>query len=88
MAQENEKKVKEKKVRAKDVQRGVWNPETLSEIKYKAETGKHRIRGCGATIRFPNFDDLLILGIFIMINKSIARVLKAVDIWFKHHLMI
>jgi len=52
---------KRKKVRAKDVQRGVWNPETLSEIKYKAETGKHRIRGCGATIKFPSFDDLLIL---------------------------
>ena len=59
MAKEEEKK--DKKVRAKDVQRGVWNPETLSEIKYKAETGKHRIRGCGATIRFPSFDDLLIL---------------------------
>jgi glutamate synthase domain-containing protein 2 len=61
MAKEEEKKETAKKVKAKDVQRGVWNPETLSEIRYKAETGKHRIRGCGATIRFPNFDDLLIL---------------------------
>jgi glutamate synthase domain-containing protein 2 len=61
MAKEEAKKAKETKVRVKDVQRGVWNPETLSEIKYKAETGKHRIRGCGATIRFPSFDDLLIL---------------------------
>ena len=48
-------------VKAKDVQRDVWNSENISEIRYKAETGKHRIRGCGATIRFPNFDDLLIL---------------------------
>ncbi|MGD8723662.1 MAG: hypothetical protein PVG00_06990, partial [Desulfobacterales bacterium] len=60
MAKE-EKKETAKKVKVKDVQRGVWNPETLSEVRYKAETGKHRIRGCGATIRFPSFDDLLIL---------------------------
>ena len=60
MAKE-EKKAKEKKVKVKDVQRGVWNPETLSEVRYKAETGTHRIRGCGATIRFPSLDDLLIL---------------------------
>ncbi len=45
----------------KDVQRGVWNPETVAEVKYKAFTGKHRIRGCGSTSRYPNFDDLLIL---------------------------
>jgi glutamate synthase domain-containing protein 2 len=51
----------EKKAGAKDVQRGVWNAETISEVRYKAETGKHRIRGCGATRRFPNFDDLLLL---------------------------
>jgi glutamate synthase domain-containing protein 2 len=47
--------------KAKDVQRGVWSPETIAEIKHKAESGKHRIRGCGATRRFPNFDDLLVL---------------------------
>src|SRR5210317_5745 len=52
---------KAKKTKVKDIQRGVWSPETISEIKHKAETGKHRIRGCGATIRFPSFDDLLIL---------------------------
>ena len=52
---------KAKKVRAKDIQRGVWNPETISEIKYKAETGKHRIRGCGSTKKYPSFDDLLVL---------------------------
>ncbi len=52
---------KTKKVRVKDVQRGVWNPETISEIKHKAETGKHRIRGCGSTKKYPSFDDLLVL---------------------------
>jgi glutamate synthase domain-containing protein 2 len=52
---------KERKVRAKDVQRGIWNPETLSEVKHKAEFGTHRIRGCGTPRRFPNFDDLLVL---------------------------
>ncbi len=52
---------KSKKVTVKDIQRGVWSPETISEIKHKAETGKHRIRGCGATKKFPSFDDLLVL---------------------------
>ncbi len=52
---------KAKKPKAKDVQRGVWNPETISEIKHKAETGKHRIRGCGSTKKYPSFDDLLVL---------------------------
>lgn len=50
-----------KKLRPKDVQRGVWSPETISEIKLKAETGKHRIRGCGSTRKYPTFDDLLVL---------------------------
>lgn len=45
----------------KDVQRGVWNQETVSEIEYKARYGKHRIRGCGATRPMPVFDDLTIL---------------------------
>jgi glutamate synthase domain-containing protein 2 len=61
MAKEDPKKSKDKTLRAKDVQRGAWNPETISEIKYKAQLGKHRIRGCGAPRRFPNFDDLLVL---------------------------
>ncbi|MEE8541740.1 MAG: glutamate synthase-related protein, partial [Desulfobacterales bacterium] len=60
MAQKEEKQ-KEKKPRVKDVQRGTWNPETVSEIRHKAESGKHRIRGCGTPRRFPNFDDLLVL---------------------------
>ena len=47
--------------RPKDVQRGVWNKETISEIKHKAQTGKHRIRGCGTPRKLPNFDDLLFL---------------------------
>ncbi len=50
-----------KKVKTKDVQRGVWNPETIAEVRYKAELGKHRIRGCGSTRRYPSFDDLLVL---------------------------
>ncbi len=50
-----------KKIKVKDVQRGVWNAETIAEVKYKAELGKHRIRGCGSTKRYPSFDDLLIL---------------------------
>lgn len=47
--------------KAKDVQRGVWSPETVAEIKHKAETAKHRIRGCGSTRHFPTLDDLLVL---------------------------
>jgi glutamate synthase domain-containing protein 2 len=47
--------------KSKDVQKGVWSPETIAEIKHKAESGKHRIRGCGSTRKFPNFDDLLVL---------------------------
>lgn len=45
----------------KDVQRGVWSPETIADIKYKAQTGKHRIRGCGTTKKLPHFDDLTFL---------------------------
>jgi glutamate synthase domain-containing protein 2 len=52
---------KVKKVTVKDIQCGVWSPETISEIKHKAETGKHRIRGCGSTKKYPSFDDLLVL---------------------------
>jgi hypothetical protein len=61
MSAENKNKVKDKVPRAKDVQRGVWNPESISEVQYKAQMGKHRIRGCGTPRRFPNFDDLLVL---------------------------
>jgi methylamine---glutamate N-methyltransferase subunit C len=52
---------KEKTPKVKDIQRGVWNNETVLEIKHKAEFGKHRIRGCGTPRKFPNFDDLIIL---------------------------
>jgi len=52
---------KKETLRPKDVQRGVWNKETISEIKHKAQTGKHRIRGCGTPRKLPNFDDLLFL---------------------------
>ena len=47
--------------RAKDVQRGVWSAETISEIRYKAGAGKHRIRGCGTVRKLPHFDDLTFL---------------------------
>jgi methylamine---glutamate N-methyltransferase subunit C len=50
-----------KVLKARDVQRGVWSPETVAEIKHKAETAKHRIRGCGSTRHFPTLDDLLVL---------------------------
>ena len=49
-----------RKPKAKDVQRGIWNPETVAEVRHKADTGTHRIRGCGATKLYPNFDDLLV----------------------------
>jgi glutamate synthase domain-containing protein 2 len=52
----------EKKLpRVKDVQRGVWSAETITEIKYKAQAGKHRIRGCGTPRKLPHFDDLTFL---------------------------
>lgn len=52
---------KNKDVRVKDVQRGIWNQETISEIDYKASKGTHRIRGCGATRYLPTFDDIMVL---------------------------
>ncbi|MCB2185592.1 MAG: FMN-binding glutamate synthase family protein [Deltaproteobacteria bacterium] len=47
--------------RPRDVQHGVWNADTIAEIRIKAQTGKHRIRGCGSTRYFPTLDDLTIL---------------------------
>ena len=47
--------------KVKDVQRGIWSPETITEIKYKAQVGKHRIRGCGTPRKLPHFDDLTFL---------------------------
>ncbi len=41
--------------------RGVWTKEVIREIKQKAETGKHSIRGCGTTRKLPHFDDLVIM---------------------------
>ncbi len=52
---------KARKTKVKDIQRGVWKPEIIAEIKHKAETGKHRIRGCGTPRKFADFDDLLVL---------------------------
>ena len=52
----------EKKIpKVKDVQRGIWSPEAITEIKYKAQVGKHRIRGCGTPRKLPHFDDLTFL---------------------------
>ena len=60
--EQNEKKgFFERDIQAHDVQQGVWNRETMSEIDYKARYGKHRIRGCGATRKMPTFDDLVFL---------------------------
>jgi glutamate synthase domain-containing protein 2 len=47
--------------KVKDVQRGIWSPEAITEIKYKAQIGKHRIRGCGTPRKLPHFDDLTFL---------------------------
>ena len=60
MSEVIDKKIK-KPARGKDIQRGVWNAQTMAEVRYKAENGKHRIRGCGATRELPTFDDLTIL---------------------------
>lgn len=62
MSDSHDKKHDKVKVpQPKDVQHGVWTPETIAEVKYKAHFGKHRIRGCGSTKRFANFDDLVML---------------------------
>ena len=61
MGQPTEKNKTDKAPKPKDVQRGVWSREALAEIKYKAHYGKHRIRGCGSTKPYPNFDDLVML---------------------------
>lgn len=50
-----------KKAKPKDIQRGIWTPEKIAEIKLKAESGKHRIRGCGTPRKLVHFDDLLFL---------------------------
>ncbi len=50
-----------KQPKVKDVQRGIWSAETITEIKYKAQIGSHRIRGCGTPRKLPHFDDLTFL---------------------------
>ena len=60
-ADDGKTRKKEKIPRVKDVQKGVWSTLALEEIRHKAATGKHRIRGCGTPQRFPNFDDLMVL---------------------------
>ena len=57
MSEEKEKK----RTMPKDIQRGVYSPETIADIRIKAETGRHRIRGCGSTRKYPTMEDLLIL---------------------------
>lgn len=42
-------------------EKGTWTNQVLSEIDYKAENGKYRIRGCASPRKVPNFDDLMIL---------------------------
>ena len=42
-------------------EKGTWSNQVISEIQYKAENGKYRIRGCGSPRKVPNFDDLMIL---------------------------
>jgi glutamate synthase domain-containing protein 2 len=42
-------------------EKGTWSNQVISEIQYKAENGKYRIRGCASPRRVPNFDDLMIL---------------------------
>ncbi len=50
-----------KQPKVKEVQRGIWSPEAITEIKYKSQVGKHRIRGCGTPRKLPHFDDLTFL---------------------------
>jgi len=57
MSEEKEKK----RTMPKDIQRGVYSAETIADIRIKAETGRHRIRGCGSTRKYPTMEDLLIL---------------------------
>ncbi|MDP6744166.1 MAG: FMN-binding glutamate synthase family protein [SAR324 cluster bacterium] len=40
---------------------GIWTKEVRAEINHKAVTGQHRVRGMGVNMRYPNFDDLLVL---------------------------
>lgn len=42
-------------------EKATWSSQVISEIQYKAENGKYRIRGCGSPRKVPNFDDLMIL---------------------------
>ncbi len=42
-------------------EKGTWSNQVISEIQYKAENGKYRIRGCASPRKVPNFDDLMIL---------------------------
>jgi len=57
MSEEKEKK----RTMPKDIQRGVYSPETIADIRIRAETGRHRIRGCGSTRKYPTMEDLVIL---------------------------
>ncbi len=45
----------------KEQPHATWSKEAISEIRWKAEHGSHRIRGCGTPRPFPTFDDLTVL---------------------------
>lgn len=40
---------------------GGWSREQINQVRLKAATGKHIIRGCGSTKPLPTFDDLVLL---------------------------
>jgi glutamate synthase domain-containing protein 2 len=40
---------------------GGWTPGQINQIRIKAATGKHIVRGCGSTRRLTSFEDLVLL---------------------------
>lgn len=53
--------MEKKQVKVHNIPKSKWSKETLSEIDYKAEYGKYRIRGCATPRKMPDYDDLMIL---------------------------
>lgn len=41
--------------------RGGWTADQILQIRRKADTGKHLVRGCGSTRNLPTFEDLVLL---------------------------
>ncbi len=58
---EQEEQGRSKPARVIEEAHCTWDKGTISEIKWKAEHGTHRIRGCGTPRYFPTFDDLTVL---------------------------